>query len=252
MMPWGGGGFGRGNVRNGHDRPTTNHTPGSPSRGACRSTGRETPNTHTDEIEKRRPYLPPVVDINPSIINHGSRAQGTHQIGIPHPHGIPHADLPHQQTVHPSKRKLHKLYALRSKVLGERRINACHELRHALDAALDTRLCSDVVVLDPVQQTREAPKRIGLDCDEYRGGEDRGVDFFGISICEFCLVVMNCWLVTGRTTYRHMQTGTLRRTVWRGRLSLARIHWQDAVSPRRTVYAPDTVKRRGHEGNIGQ
>ena len=87
----------------------------------------------------------------------------THQIGIPHPDCILHADLAHQQAVHPSKRKLHKLDALRGKVLGERSVDTRDELRHALDAALDARLRGDVVVLDPVQQTREAPERIGLD-----------------------------------------------------------------------------------------
>jgi hypothetical protein len=136
---------------------------------------------------------------------------------------------------------LHKLDALRSKVLRERCVNACNELRHALDAALDTRLRSDVVVLDPVEQAREAPERIGLDCGEDRGRENRGVDFFGVGICDFASC-SDSLLVTGRITYQHMQTGTLRRTVWRGHLSLGRIHWQDAVSPRRTVYAPDTVR----------
>jgi hypothetical protein len=77
----------------------------------------------------------------------------TYQIGIPHPHGILHADLAHQQAVHPSKRKLHKLDALSGEVLGERSIDTRDELRHALDAALDARLRGDVVVLDAVQQT---------------------------------------------------------------------------------------------------
>ena len=180
----------KGNVRNRHVRPTINaHIPGSPFHGAFRSTEREMPNTRTDEIEKKRLDLPPVVDISPSINNHFVESTTwTHQIGIPHSHRILHADLAHQQAIHPSERKLHKLDALRSEVLGERCIDACHELRHALDATLDTRLCGDVVVLDPVEQTREAPERIGLDRGEDRGREDRGIDFFGISIFDFALL----------------------------------------------------------------
>ena len=131
------------------------------------------PNTRTNGIEKKRLDLPPVKDTSPSIINHFVESTVcTHQVGIPHSHRILHADLAHQQAVHPSERKLHKLDALRSKVLGQRCIDACHELRHALDAALDTRLCSDVVVLDPVKQTREAPERIGLDRGEDLWRED--------------------------------------------------------------------------------
>ena len=106
-----------------------------------------------------------------------------HQIGIPHPHGILHADLAHQQAVHPPKRELHKLDALRGEVLGERRVDARDKLRHALHAALDARLRGDVVFWNPVEQTREAPERIGLDGGENGGGKDRGVDFFGIGIC---------------------------------------------------------------------
>ena len=36
----------------------------------------------------------------------------THQIGIPHPNGILHADLAHQQAVHPPERELHELDVL--------------------------------------------------------------------------------------------------------------------------------------------
>ena len=106
-----------------------------------------------------------------------------HQIGIPHPHSILHADLAHQEAVHPPKRELHKLDALRGEVLGERRVDACDKLRHALHAALDARLRGDVVFWDPVEQTREAPKRIGLGGGEDGGGKDRGIDLFGIGIC---------------------------------------------------------------------
>jgi hypothetical protein len=126
----------------------------------------------------------------------------THQIGIPHPHGILHADLAHQQAVHPSKCKLHKFDALRSEVFRKRCINACDEFRHALNAALDTRLCGDVVVLDTVEQTRKTPERIGLDCVEDSGREDRGIDFFGISIWDFsrhCHVLISGLLVEPHT-----------------------------------------------------
>lgn len=136
------------------------------------------------------------VEINPSVITFVGSTARTHQIGIPHPHGIPHADLAHQQAVHPSKCKLHELDALRREVFRKRCIDACDEFRHAFNAALDTRLCSDVVVLDTVEQTRKTPERIGLDCVEDSGREDRGIDFFGISICEFFrVIVMYLFLV---------------------------------------------------------
>ena len=109
----------------------------------------------------------------------------THQIGIPHPHGVLHTDLAHQQAVHPPERKLHKLDPLCGKVLREWGIYARNELRHAFDAALDARLRGDVVVLDPIEQTRETPERIGLDCGEDREREHRRIDLFGISICGF-------------------------------------------------------------------
>jgi hypothetical protein len=68
MMPWGGRGVGEdGNVRNGYDTSNENsYTPSRPSHGASRSTGREMPNKHTNEIEKRRPGLPPVVNSHPT------------------------------------------------------------------------------------------------------------------------------------------------------------------------------------------
>jgi hypothetical protein len=62
-------------------------------------------------------------------------------------------NLAHQQAVHLSDGKLHKLNALSSKVLRERWINAREEFCHALDATLDAGLHVNVVVLDPVQQT---------------------------------------------------------------------------------------------------
>jgi len=74
----------------------------------------------------------------------------TYQIGIPHPHRVLHANLAHQQAVHPPERELHKLDALRGEVLRERRVDARDELRHALYAALDTWLCRDVILWDLV------------------------------------------------------------------------------------------------------
>ena len=78
---------------------------------------------------------------------------------------------------------------MRGEVLRERRIDELDELRHALDAALDARLRGDVVILDAVEQTRETPERIGLDCGEDSGREDGGIDFFGIGICGFHLII---------------------------------------------------------------
>ena len=35
-----------------------------------------------------------------------------YEVGIPHPNGILHTYLPHQQTIHPSERELHELDVL--------------------------------------------------------------------------------------------------------------------------------------------
>lgn len=106
----------------------------------------------------------------------------THQIGIPHPHCIFHAYLAHQQTVHPAKGKLHEFDALRSEMLGERRVNARNKFCHAFDAALDTRLRAGVVVRDPVEQTREAPERVCFYCGKDGRWEDRRINIFRICI----------------------------------------------------------------------
>lgn len=59
-------------MRNAYDMSLRiSYAPGSPSHGAFRSTGRETLNIRTSEIEKRRLVLPPVVYTYASF-HHGS------------------------------------------------------------------------------------------------------------------------------------------------------------------------------------
>jgi hypothetical protein len=145
---------------------------------------------------------------------------------------------------------LHKLDALRSKVLRERGINACNELRHPLDAALDTRLRSDVIVLNPVEQTRKAPERIGLDCGEDMRREDRGVDFLGVSICRVCLV-MTCRLLLAKppTDICRQEHFEERRdeVVYPLHISTGRMPYRPDVQ-----YTLQTLRKKGHEAEIGQ
>ena len=110
------------------------------------------PSRHTNEIERKRPCLLPIVQTHTHLsVIRRKTARKTYQIGIPHPHRILHTYLTHQQTVHPAEGKLHEFDALRSEVLGKRRVNTRDEFRHALDAALDAGLRVDIVVLDPVE-----------------------------------------------------------------------------------------------------
>ena len=142
------------------------------------------PSRHTSEIEKRHLGLLPVIHTTHSqyAVAKPYEKRKTHQIGIPHPHGILHAYLTHQQTVHPPEGKLHEFDALRREVLRERRVDARDEFRHALDAALNARLRADIVVLDSVEETREAPKRVGFYGGKDGRREDRRIDIFGIRI----------------------------------------------------------------------
>ena len=110
------------------------------------------PSRHTNEIERKRPCLLPIVQTHTHLsVIRRKTTRKTYQIGIPHPHRILHTYLTHQQTVHPAEGKLHEFDALRSEVLGKRRVNTRDEFRHALDAALDAGLRVDIVVLDPVE-----------------------------------------------------------------------------------------------------
>lgn len=85
--------------------------PGSPSVEASRSNGQGMPSRHIDEIEKT--HLGP----QPTIVHEKStekiKERLTHQIRVPHSNRILHADLPHQQTIHPAKGELYEFYTLR-------------------------------------------------------------------------------------------------------------------------------------------
>ena len=96
----------------------------------------------------------------------------TYQIRVPHSDRVLHAYLPHEQTVHPSERKLHELDVLRLQMRSEwgyvyppvrahsvhsnnrevHTIYSSDKFRHALDAPVDAGLAGDIVVLNPVQQ----------------------------------------------------------------------------------------------------
>ena len=173
---------------------------------------------HTSEIEKMRSCLPPVRTYASSSICHVRRIiSKTHQIGIPHPHCIFHAYLAHQQTVHPAKGKLHEFDALRSEMLGERRVNARDKFCHAFDAALDTRLRAGVVVRDPVEQTREAPERVRFYGGQDGRREDRRINIFWICIWEAGSYVRDVVFdASCIATYRRMRREILRRTAWQG------------------------------------
>jgi hypothetical protein len=52
----------------------------------------------------------------------------TYEVCIPHPNGIPDAEFPHQETVHPTKTELHKLYTLSLQMFGQSSINTCSQI----------------------------------------------------------------------------------------------------------------------------
>lgn len=93
----------------------------------------------------------------------------TYEIRVPHPDRILHAQLAHQQAVHPSECKLHKLDILRLEVLCQRccfnrrqskadRVKASHTVYSPDEtckisyATMNPWLSRDVVVLDPVEK----------------------------------------------------------------------------------------------------
>lgn len=63
-------------------------------------------------------------------------------------------------------------------------IDTSHKLLHSLHTAVDSRLCRDVVVLDPVEQSRQAPERVGFDGINDRLGKKRRVKHFRVFICK--------------------------------------------------------------------
>ena len=58
----------------------------------------------------------------------------------------------------------------------------CDQVGHTFHASLDTRLCEDVVVLDSVQKTGQAPERIGLDSAQDVRRKKSGVKFFWVRV----------------------------------------------------------------------
>lgn len=90
----------------------------------------------------------------------------TYQICIPHPYRTFYTYLSHQQAIHPSERKLHKLDSLLLKMRGQWRVNTLNQFRHPLDETLNTGLLGDVIILDAVQESGEAPERVGFDSRE--------------------------------------------------------------------------------------
>jgi hypothetical protein len=111
------------------------------------------------------------------------RARTTHEIRVPHADRVADRDLPHEQAVHPAERELHKFDALRAQVFVQRRVNARDEFGHASHRALDPRLRGDVVFLYAVEQTREAPERVGLDGRAHALGQQRHVRLLRIRLC---------------------------------------------------------------------
>jgi len=106
----------------------------------------------------------------------------TYKVSIPHPDNILYAELSHEEAVHPPERELDKLDALILEVGRQRRIDPRAERLHPRHLALNTRLGEDVVVLNPIQQFRQAPKAVGLERLEYRGRQSRHVVVFGVAV----------------------------------------------------------------------
>lgn len=75
---------------------------------------------------------------------------GSHKICIPHPDRVAHRDLPHKQTIHPAKSKLHKLHSLRLKMMGQCRVYSSDEFGHSTYGAVDPGLRKNIIILYPV------------------------------------------------------------------------------------------------------
>lgn len=76
----------------------------------------------------------------------------THKIGVPQPDDTLHRHLPHQQTIHPSKSKLHVLHPLTAQMRVQRRVDPRNQLSQSPDLPLNPRLRKDVIVLDPIEE----------------------------------------------------------------------------------------------------
>jgi hypothetical protein len=80
------------------------------------------------------------------------------QVCIPHAYRILHTDFSHEQTIHPTECKLHKLDVLGLEVRVKWCIDTRHKLRHAFYATVNAWLGRYVVVLYTVQKSRETPE----------------------------------------------------------------------------------------------
>lgn len=106
----------------------------------------------------------------------------TYQVGVPHSDNVAHAHLAHQQAIHPTKGKLHVLYAVLLQMRMQRRVDACHQLSQPAYLSLDAGLRKDVVVLDAIEELREAPERVGFDGLEHIGWQQGDVKHFGVRV----------------------------------------------------------------------
>ena len=105
------------------------------------------------------------------------------EVRVPHTDSIPHAELAHQQAVHPPECKLHELDTLLREMLMQWRVDTRDEFGHAPYRTLYTRLSADVVVLDSVQQASQAPERVCLSRSEYGWRQDSRIRVLRVRFC---------------------------------------------------------------------
>lgn len=92
-------------------------------------------------------------------------------VGVPHSDCIFDGYLTHEQTIHPSETKLHEFHALAFQMLRQAGINTRSQIAQRTDLADDPRLSKDIVILYPIEQFRQTPKRIRLHGIEDRFGK---------------------------------------------------------------------------------
>lgn len=98
-------------------RLSKRNKPENPFSVTSHSSAPRMPNKHKDGIARRRPGPPPEYCV---LMTEEQKMRGTYEVCIPHSNGILHANLTHEQTVHPSKGELHELDILRLQMRRQR------------------------------------------------------------------------------------------------------------------------------------
>lgn len=88
------------------------------------------------------------------------------QVGIPQPDPQLKWQLPQQQTIHPTKRKLHKLQTFLLHMCSYGGFHPAYKLLYFEQGALNAGLSVGVVVLNAIEELAEAPIAICFDIQQ--------------------------------------------------------------------------------------